>query len=140
MSTEPTVTTTSPIKKKDKLFGMDNEDIAIGLGAAALAGVAILGFLKLQDMNVIPKPPMPNGQVPNSRVTIGPPPEGLGALTPPPVVAGAPTTGGGGGVFERDPLGPNVNSIPMSLNDDEFIDQERMAKSRSSVDRINAGY
>ena len=134
MSIEST-TSTTPIKKKDKLFGMDTEDIALGLGAAAVAGVAILGFLKLQDMNVIPKPPQAGqGQV-QSRVTIGPPPEGLNAnasqLTP----TSAPVTG----VVERDPLGPNTNSVPMDLGDN-YIDQERLAKARSSVDRINAGY
>ena len=112
---------------------MDTEDIALGLGAAAVAGVAILGFLKLQDMNVIPKPPQ---QIPNSRVTIGPPPEGLNALPTP--VQQPPT-----GVVERDPLGPSTNSVPMDLGDrdrDNYIDQERLAKARSSVDRINAGY
>ena len=128
LSTESTPTIT-PVKKKDKFFGMDTEDIALGLGAAAVAGVAILGFLKLQDMNVIPKPPQ---VAPNSRVTIGPPPEGLNAQLAP--VAQPPT-----GVVERDPLGPNTNSVPMDLGDN-YIDQERLAKARSSVDRINAGY
>ena len=128
MSTESTTTPTVISKKKDKLFGMDTEDIALGLGAAAVAGVAILGFLKLQDMNVIPKPP----QQVQSRVTIGPPPEGLNALPTP--VQQPPT-----GVVERDPLGPNTNSVPMDLGDN-YVDQERLAKARSSVDRINAGY
>lgn len=133
MSTE-TTTPITPVKKKDKILGMDTEDIALGLGAAAVAGVAILGFLKLQDMNVIPKPPQA-GQVPNSRVTIGPPPEGLNTNLPTPTAA--PVTG----VVERDPLGPNTNSVPMDFGDkDNYIDQERLAKARSSVDRINAGY
>ena len=134
MSTESTASTPiTPVKKKDKILGMDTEDIALGLGAAAAFGVAILGFLKLQDMNVIPKPPQ---VAPNSRVTIGPPPEGLNALPTP--VQQPPT-----GVVERDPLGPSTNSVPMDLGDrdrDNYIDQERLAKARSSVDRINAGY
>jgi len=140
MSTESTTPTVLP-KKKDKFFGMDTEDVALGLGCAAVAGVAILGFLKLQDMNVLPRPPMAAGGAgggqPNSRVTIGPPPEGLAAGVPPVVVNPAQSNGG---IVERDPLGPNVNSIPMSFDNDEYVDQERMAKSRSSVDRINAGY
>ena len=37
LSTE-TTTPITPVKKKDKLFGMDTEDIALGLGAAAVAG------------------------------------------------------------------------------------------------------
>ena len=132
MSTEPT-TVIPPPKKKDKLFGFDNEDIALGLGAAALAGVAILGFLKLQDMNVIPRPPLPLGQQPNSRVTIGPPPDGLApGQGQNPVMA--PTTNG---MVERDPLGPNTNSVPMELGADGYIDEERLAKSRNNFDRIN---
>lgn len=131
MSTEPTVTPPVISKKKDKFFGMDTEDVALGLGAAAVAGVAILGFLKLQDMNVIPKPQ----PVPQSRVTIGPPPENINANIPAP----QPTAQQATGVVERDPLGPNTNSVPMELGDN-YIDQERLAKSRSSVDRINAGY
>ena len=132
MSSESSSTAISPTtKKKDKLFGMDNEDIALGLGAAALTGVAILGFLKLQEMNVIPKPPMPLGQQPNSRVTIGPPPEGL--PIPPPVVASTTNTNG---MVERDPLGPNTNSVPMELGDG-YIDEERLVKSRNNFDRIN---
>jgi len=137
MSTEST-SVTPTIKKKDKFFGMDTEDVALGLGCAAVAGVAILGILKLQDMNVLPKPPIAAGGAgQSSRVTIGPPPEGLAAGVPPVVVNPAQSNGG---IVERDPLGPNVNSIPMSFDNDEYVDQERMAKSRSSVDRINAGY
>ena len=135
LSTESTPTIT-PVKKKDKILGMDTEDIALGLGAVAAFGVAILGFLKLQDLNVIPKPPQA-GQV-QSRVTIGPPPEGVNANGQPIVTVQQPPTGG---VVERDPLGPNTNSVPMDLGDrDNYIDQERLAKARSSVDRINAGY
>ncbi len=129
MSSEPTTTAITPVKKKDKLFGLDTEDVALGLGAAAVAGVAILGFLKLQDMNVLPKPQVP----PQSRVTIGPPPEGINL--PPPIAASPQATG----VVERDPLGPNTNSVPMDLGDG-YIDQERLAKNRNSMDRINVGY
>ena len=124
MSTESTATPT-PVKKKDKILGMDTEDIALGLGALGVLGVAVLSFLKLQDMNVLPRGPQ--AQTPQSRVTIGAPPD----VQPQPVAAA--TTGG---VVERDPLGPESNSVPM----DDYIDQERLAKSRSTVDRINAGY
>ena len=126
MSTESTATPT-PVKKKDKILGMDTEDIALGLGALGVLGVAVLSFLKLQDMNVLPKPPQ---QIPQSRVTIGAPTD-----VQPQAVAAAAT----GGVVERDPLGPESNSVAMDLGSD-YVDQERLAKSRSSIDRINAGY
>ena len=124
MSTESTPT---PAKKRDKIFGFDIEDITLGLASLAAAGVAVLGVMKVQEMGIL-KPPGAVGP-PQSRVTIGPPPE----VVVPPVVA--PTTPGG--MVERDPLGPNANSVVM----DGEVDQEKFARSRAgAVERINAGY
>ena len=126
MSIEPVPT---PSPKKEKILGLfTQEEASLGLGALATVGVAILGFLKLQDMNIIPKPPMsaPLGQMPpnGSRVTFDQP-SAVTSTTPAPQRTKT---------LERDPLGPNVNSIAMD-QDEDYIERKTRVE-----DRINAGY
>lgn len=139
MSIESTAAPTPTPHKKDKILGLFTlEEASLGLGALATVGVAILGFMKLQDMNIIPRPQpvglatslaQPNG----SRVTIGDElPVAAASTQQNPMHAHAQTR-----TLERDPLGPNINSVAMDTGgaEDNYVER----KSRFD-ERINAGY